>query len=157
MDYTQFAAGIIPYKINRGFYFLLGFERNKWSGFVGNSEIGESPTETAFREFNEETAMVFEKLKDYIKFELETKEPIIEKTQSGKLVYLWFIDFTNEHNNFSQFHINQQIINKREYFEKDEIGWFSLNEIETNRKILYRLKKTIIKYFKFIKNGRNFT
>ena len=63
----RYAAGIIPvYRMENQIYFLLGHERsnNKWSGFVGGSEQNESVIQTALREFNEETSLVF---KDHIR------------------------------------------------------------------------------------------
>ena len=80
-----FAAGIIPYTFfNGNVYFLLGLEKsnNKWSGFVGGSEIGETPQQTALREFHEETTMSFLKLNDYIIESLKLTLPVIEKTKN---------------------------------------------------------------------------
>ena len=137
-----FAAGIIPYTEFKGkTYFLLGLERsnNKWSGFVGGSEQGETPRQTAIREFNEETAMIFKYNGNL------ANPPIIEKTTTGKTVYLWFVRFPYLMN-YSQFYINQQLLNDRHYKEKSELRWFSLSEIE-NGKVLYILKKTILRNF----------
>lgn len=143
-----FAAGIIPYIFFNGmYYFLLGLEKsnNTWSGFVGGSEQGELPINTALREFNEETAMVFEK-NTFIKKKLTTTTPVIEKTSTGKTVYLWFIEFP-EFLNFTQFHYNQTIIKDPRFNEKSDIQWFSLLQIKKSRKVFNRLKKTILFYF----------
>ena len=143
-----FAAGIIPYIFFNGmYYFLLGLEKSniKWSGFVGGSEPGELPINTALREFNEETAMVFEK-HTCIKKKLTTTTPVIEKTSTGKTVYLWFIEFP-EFLNLTQFHYNQSIIKDPRFNEKSDIQWFSLLQIKKSRKVFNRLKKTILFYF----------
>jgi 8-oxo-dGTP pyrophosphatase MutT (NUDIX family) len=144
-----FAAGIIPYIfLNGEYYFLLGLERsnNKWSGFVGGSEIGELPINTALREFNEETAMIFEK-NTFIKKKLTTTTPVIERSLTGKTVYLWFLEFPQEFLfKLTQFHYNQSIINDSHFKEKSDIRWFSLHQLKS-AKILYRLKKTIQFYF----------
>ena len=140
----SFAAGIIPYTIiNRQPYFLLGLEtsNNKWSGFVGGSEPGENPINTAFREFTEETAMVFDYAKDYIQSEILTNHPVTELTATGKIVYLWFVKFP-EKANFSQFYKNKSKLDGAHFKEKSELCWFSLSDIE-NKNVLYKLKKTI--------------
>jgi hypothetical protein len=63
----NYAAGIIPYVIDceQEISFLLGYENNKWSGFVGKYENCDNLNiiNTAVREFNEETAYTFN---DYI-------------------------------------------------------------------------------------------
>ena len=143
-----FAAGIIPYTFFNGtIYFLLGLERsnNKWSGFVGGSETGETPQQTALREFHEETTMSFLKLNDYIIETLKLTLPVIEKTKTGKKVYLWFVRFPPELNQ-ADFHKNQLKTNEPTLKEKSDITWFSLAQIE-NGNVLYILKKTIKKNF----------
>ena len=58
----SFAAGIVPYiNIENETFYLLGLEisNNLWSGFVGGSEENETVTQTALREFNEETVFIF--------------------------------------------------------------------------------------------------
>ena len=141
----SFAAGIIPYKIvNNEFIFLLGLERsnNKWSGFVGGSEPGESPVNTAIREFNEETSMIFYEYP----INIINIPPIIEKTSTGKNVYLWFVNYPFNLN-LNKFHYNQHIYQNNIYKEKSDLRWFNLNEIK-NGNILYRLKQTILFHFK---------
>ena len=61
-----FAAGILPYiVVENNYYFLLGLEKsnNLWSGFVGGSNKNELITDTALREFNEESVFIFEEYK----------------------------------------------------------------------------------------------
>jgi len=150
-----FAAGIIPYiSFNGEIHFLLGLERSngKWSGFVGGSESGETPKLTAFREFNEETSLIFENSSDFIfgnssdfiKSQLNVVNPVLEKTPSGKIVYLWFIKFP-EHllfMNFSQFYLNQNKIKDSHFKEKSKLQWFSLSEVK-NGNVYNVLKRTI--------------
>ena len=140
----SFAAGIIPYtKYNNELYFLLGLENGKWSGFVGGSELGENPINTAIREFNEETAMIFEDLT--LSF---NKPPVVELTSTGKTVYIWFINFPTPFFDISNFYLNQSLINDSRFKEKSKLQWFSLNQVKNDRnKILYRLKQTIIRKF----------
>jgi 8-oxo-dGTP pyrophosphatase MutT (NUDIX family) len=144
----QFAAGIIPYTIfNNEIYFLLGLEKsnNKWSGFVGKSEPGETPKQTAIREFNEETALIFNNIS------LENaKEPVIDITGTGKIVYLWFIEFPQNllNVNFNDtLKRNQKKLGKH-FNEKSKLSWISLHSIKQSNKIFYKLKVVLINNFK---------
>ena len=145
----SFAAGIIPFTFdNRKPIILLGLEKsnNKWSGFVGGSEKNETPMQTALREFNEETSFLFNL--EYFHLELLTTRPIIEKTATGKTVYLWFIQCPPciLSTDFKKFHDNQKVILDPHLKEKSKLRWFTLNDIR-NFKVLYRLQQTILKNF----------
>ena len=147
----SFAAGIIPYTVlNNETFFLLGLERSnhKWSGFVGGSEPSETPILTALREFHEETSLAFHHQGNYFYNEVLKTQPILEKTQTGKIVYLWFIECPPESMsmNLSVFYTNQNEISDRHYKEKSELRWIPLSQIP-NEKVLYRLKQTILKHF----------
>jgi len=140
-----FAAGIIPYTISNGEkFYLLGFENNKWSGFVGGSETDELPIDTAIREFNEETATVFKNNFQFIYSNLLNSRPIVDKTSTGKTVYIWFIEFPNETLNWEInkiFFKNQKFHKKKEYLEKEMLMWFSKNKLPSN--VLYNLKRLL--------------
>jgi len=145
-----YAAGIVPYRIQGDeIYFLLGLEKSngKWSGFVGNSEKYESTVQTAVREFNEETSLVFQ---DYLKFFHDAcarTKPVIEKTPSGKTIYLWFIESYIDVN-LQQLGTNQMYLQDPHLKEKTKLQWFSLSEIaKKNKFIYYRLKSIILKHF----------
>jgi 8-oxo-dGTP pyrophosphatase MutT (NUDIX family) len=139
----SFAAGIIPVTIIHGkYYFLLGLERsnNKWSGFVGGSEPGETPKETAVREFHEETKLIFQNVPILL------DEPsFIDLTSSGKKVYLWFI--TMEYNENINSLFNSKKIKDRHFNEKSELRYFSLSEIVRSKDVLYKLKDVILRTF----------
>jgi 8-oxo-dGTP pyrophosphatase MutT (NUDIX family) len=142
------AAGIVPYTyINGEIVFLLGLERSngQWSGFIGGQEPGENIIDTANREFNEETCMVFNKI-----FDLSSIVPDIDKSASGKLVYIWFIEFPYNNDIPELFKINQTIYKKKQYREKSKLRWFTLNEIKGKFKIFYRLKNMILSKFNLL-------
>ena len=144
----KFAAGIIPYHVTpQGVSFLLGLEKsnNKWSGFVGGSEPYESVIQTAIREFNEETCLIFKDNLDFFYNECLKTRVIQETTPSGKRVYLWFIEVPFL--NLEQFSINQSIVEDPHFKEKSKLRWFTLQEIESSKSVLYRLKTTILKNF----------
>ena len=70
-------AGVFPYSTASGdMLVLLGFdgERKSWSDFVGTCTPGETPPETAAREFSEETRGAFPD--DPIASRLENLEPV---------------------------------------------------------------------------------
>ena len=149
----SYAAGIVPYRIQGDeIYFLLGLEKSndKWSGFVGSSEKYESVIQTAVREFNEESSLVFQ---DYLQFFYDAciiTKPIIEKTPSGKPLYIWFIEcYINV--DLEQLVTNQLYLQDPVFKEKSKLRWFSLSEIagkgEVNLPIYYRLKSSILKHF----------
>ena len=141
-----FAAGIIPIKITDQIYFLLGLEtsNNKWSGFVGSSEPGETIQQTAIREFNEESCMIFKDIP------ITLDKFLVEKTSKGKNAYLYFVRFENLPHEIilnKSLEQNKKIYTKREYQEKKKLHWFSLTEIKKSNKILNKLKKTILNFF----------
>ena len=145
----KFAAGIIPYHVTpQGVSFLLGLEKsnNKWSGFVGGSEPYESLVQTAIREFNEETCLIFKDNLEYFYNECLNTQVIQETTPSGKRVYLWFIEIPYTIN-LEQFSINQRLIEDPHFKEKSKLRWVSIQEIESSKSVLYRLKTTILKNF----------
>jgi len=140
-----FAAGIVPYiLLNNESYYLLGLEisNNLWSGFVGGSEKNETITETAFREFNEETACIFEEYTSFIKSELEKVTPYTDVSQTGKTVYIYFIEFPIEFQEKIKDFINSKSKFEEEQFhEKSILRWFTRNEIKKSNKILYKFKQ----------------
>ena len=144
-----YAAGIVPYRVQGDeIYFLLGLEKSngKWSGFVGNSEKYESIIQTAVREFNEETSLIFQ---DYLQFFYDAcvaTKPVIEKTPSSKTIYLWFIECYIDIN-LQQLSTNQMYLQDPHLKEKTKLQWFSLSEIAKKKGIYYRLKSIILKHF----------
>jgi len=142
------AAGIIPYiKLNETVYFLLGFEisNKKWSGFVGGYEPKDKNIiTTAIREFNEESGIVFNNYLDFIRKNIEFKEPYVDITKTGRNVYLWFVEFPPEtfNINVSELFLNNSF-NNPVYKEKGDLRWFNINDIK-NSKILYNLKRIIL-------------
>jgi ADP-ribose pyrophosphatase YjhB (NUDIX family) len=127
---TSFAAGILIYTIFNGdIYFLLGLEtsNNKWSAFVGGSEIGEIPQMTAYREFHEETANVFKNRN----IKLVQNNVIIDKTPSGKNVYIWYTEMKNVDFNINEkFLRNKKILSEKKYQEKKIIEWVHIDDLK---------------------------
>ena len=137
-----YAAGIVPYfKISNKKYFLLGYERGSWSGFVGGSEENETIRETALREFHEETKLIFKDYPIHLNFIFNT-----DITPSGKTVYIWFVEFDN-----SLLHLIDNFKNSKlkgkQFNEKSDIGLFTLNQIIKMNNVFYKLKELIVNYY----------
>jgi len=131
---TSIYAGIIPYTIENGRkYYLLGLKNGEWSGFVGQTRKNELPLDAAMRHFNDQTAMIFRKMYQQVYSKLISVHPIVEKTHSGNPVYIWFIQIEkNDMLNYQinkKFNLNKGYYNITEYFEKQDIEFFSKNEI----------------------------
>jgi hypothetical protein len=111
--------------------------------------MGETPVETALREFHEETCMIFKDHEAFFYSKLITTHPVIEKAPSGKTVYLWFIQCPASlwFIDFNQFYINQSRTDNRYLKEKSQLKLFSLYEIN-QKNVLYRLKQSINKLSK---------
>ena len=146
-----FASGIIPYiTIEHKKYFLLGLEKsnNYWSGFVGGSETGETCVETAVREFHEETATIFEDYTPFIEEQLKRAEPEIDISPSAKYVYLYFIEFPVDCQEYiSLFMDKKKDFTDACFHEKSILKWFSIEEIRRSKRVFNRLKQILL--FKF--------
>ena len=146
-------AGILPVAIYRNnIYLLLSMEiiNNKWSDFGGKQEKNESQYETALREGYEESNGFFgtiNNLNHLIKNNLIIE---IEKKDNSYKSYLFKIEFDKNlpiyFNNNSKF-INknfENLVDKRGFFEKKMIKWFTINEIKNKKYILRSFYKEII-------------
>ena len=152
------AAGVIPYiKTPDGkIKILLGFETkmNKWSGFVGGYEESDhNIIHTAIREFNEETAKIFQNDLGVIENKIISGESLlITDSTKNRIVYIWFvkIDFIN--NLPALFLHNVNLLTEEYYREKGEIKWFTINDIRKSRDILYKLKISILNNYNSFKD-----
>jgi len=150
------AGGIVPYiKNNNKIEFLLGLEKynKKWCGFIGKYE----PTDgniinTAIREFNEETAKIFENYLEIIRSKIISGEcMLIVDNNKERLIYIWFIEFPPELmiNIESKFLHNVNLMTDLHYQEKISIKLMKVTEIrQSKNEILYKLKKTILDNYK---------
>ena len=148
MNYFLPAAGIIPYIIlNETVFYLLGKEKSnkKWSGFVGNYDSNDmSIYNTAIREFNEETCLIYSEYLYSISKLVNNTEPIIV-SKKNKNIYIFFIEFPVRffENNNIKFFKNINITTLKEYKEKEKLGWFTKKMIIDNENVLKSLKNII--------------
>ena len=150
----KYAAGIIPYSMDS--YgeksFLLGFENGKWSGFIGKYEESDNQNiiNTAIREFNEETAYIFNEFMDIIKNKLihnDSRLIITKSYNNSRIIYIYFI---NIHNSVLDYPFENEFLNNRkssdlkECREKSKIKWIKYNNLESFH-LIHGLRKILIK------------
>lgn len=140
------AASILPVTINKGkIYFLFGKENEMedsakgFSDFGGKVENGESIIETAFREGSEELCGFLGDSKN-IKQIIKKQGGIYKLSHNDYHIHIFFMDydenlpnyFTNNHR-FLWNRMDKNLLNNSKFFEKQEIKWFSINEMTTNK------------------------
>ena len=137
------AAGIIPYiKYNSGrILFLLGKEikrNNLLDAFIGGREPSDrSLEETAIREFNEETCLVYSSYLEWMKRSI--KDPRTKKFRfetNSSIATVWFIEFPQDHDfshDDTQFHYNLAMPFPPHYKEKSELVWVDIFNMDMNK------------------------
>jgi len=139
------ASSILPVSIHKGkLFFLFGKENEMedsakgFSDFGGRVEKGETIIETAYREGSEELCGFLgepEKIKQI----LET-HGLFKIVHNDYHVHLFFMNydenlpqyFTNHHR-FLWERMDKKLLNNSKFFEKQELKWFSLNELRTKK------------------------
>jgi 8-oxo-dGTP pyrophosphatase MutT (NUDIX family) len=153
-------ASILPITmINGKIYFLFGKERTidvnpGWSDFGGGSEKGESFLTTAIREGSEEltgflgaSAQIKKLLLKYGTYNIDYKSDghttyrvhIFPLPYDEMLTYYY-----NNNQQFLQAHLDTKIIEKTKIFEKEEIKWFSWEEMKKNKGIFRNFYQNIV-------------
>lgn len=136
-------AGILPMAINNNnIYFLLGQEtfNKEWADFGGSRDSkSETVFETAIREGYEELDGFLGsklKLKRMIKDNYITK---ISKDDNTYHTYIFKISYNsllpeyfNNHHKFIKTHFPDKI-DKKGFFEKCNIKWFTLDDLNNNK------------------------
>ena len=169
------AASILPVSIHKGkIYFLFGKENEMedsakgFSDFGGKVENGESIMGTALREGAEELCGFLGEPKD-IKKLIKKNGGIYKLSHNGYHVHIFFMEFdenlpkylTNNHR-FLWRRMDRHLLNDSKYFEKQELKWFSVDELRTMkpefrsfyREIVDLLLQSMPKIQNFINNKR---
>lgn len=169
------AASILPISIHKGkIYFLFGKENEMedsakgFSDFGGGVESGESIMETALREGAEELCGFLGEPKK-IKQMIKSNGGIYKISHNNYHVHLFCMTydenlpkyFTNHHR-FLWDRMDKHDLNDSKYFEKQEIKWFSIEEMRTSSKlfrpfyleIVNLLLKDIRKIIQFANKGK---
>jgi 8-oxo-dGTP pyrophosphatase MutT (NUDIX family) len=140
-------AGILPTTIRNGkIYFLFGKE-NKYeksapgfSDFGGGGENGETQLETAIREGGEELTG-FLGTDEQLRKMLKSKRTYTIDIQNGKYrTHIFYMKYDpylekyyNNNQKFIQSHLDPNVIQTSKIFEKSEIKWVCIDDLEKMR------------------------
>jgi 8-oxo-dGTP pyrophosphatase MutT (NUDIX family) len=166
------AASILPVAVHKGkLYFLFGKENEMedsapgFSDFGGGVEDGESIFDTAIREGSEELCGF---LGDSSNIEKLLKTGVYKIIYDTYHIHIFLMDydanlpcyFTNHHT-FLWERMDKKVLNDSKYFEKQEIRWFSVEDMRRNvhefREFYQKIVTLILTHTKkineFVKKG----
>jgi 8-oxo-dGTP pyrophosphatase MutT (NUDIX family) len=138
------AASILPVTIHKGkIYFLFGKENEMedsakgFSDFGGRVENGESIMETALREGAEELCGFLGDPKQ-LKQKIKKQGGVYKLLHNEYHIHIFYMEydenlpkyFTNHHR-FLWNRMDKELLNDSKFFEKQELKWFSVNELRT--------------------------
>jgi hypothetical protein len=153
-------AGILPVTIHKDkLYFLFGKENKYadtpgWSDFGGGTETKESFLNTAAREATEELTGFLGDEKDIKRMLTKHGTFNIDNTSSGHGTYRMHIFpmeynellplYYNNNQRFLQRRLDPKVIKNSTIFEKDEIKWICIDDLDKMRKKFRHYFTTII-------------
>jgi 8-oxo-dGTP pyrophosphatase MutT (NUDIX family) len=144
-------AGLLPVALhNNELYFLFGkenrFEKSApgFADFGGGTEPGESYLQTALREGSEELTGFLGDQKELKKYLKKTSSLILDfKPNNTEKIYRTFIFpleyddklvyYFNNNQRFIQHQLDPKVIQNTRIFEKSEIQWFTLKDMEKKK------------------------
>jgi hypothetical protein len=141
-------VGFLPVAIHKNeIYFLFGKERNRpnetargWADFGGGSEEGETTYQTASREGAEELSG-FLGNKKKIRSLLNKKKLVIKTDDKNYTTVIVPVEYDenlpkyfNNQISFINSYVGNYKLNNTTMYEKQEIKWYTLNMLETNKK-----------------------
>ena len=166
-----YGAGVLPFtKYKNTLYFLIGRNKkeNTWSDFGGCCERSDngSHTETAAREFYEETIGSVQEIDTVKKILSDGHDSILINTQSSKgmpyKMYIMYIPYKCYRTHFlNNYKFGKYAQVDQKFLEKDDIQWISLETVyyiinfehETDIKLRKPFIETLKKNFHDIKNA----
>jgi len=117
----MFSAGILPYD---GEHFLLGKQNGGWTTFSGKSKAGETPNDTAIREFAEETAGVFPEI------DIAGVQPLVTHTPRGFAFYLFCVRVPRNPEHSTAFLHRRSLTLSPDYREMQQVAWIHVADLE---------------------------
>ena len=160
------AGSILPVTIhNNKLYFLFGKENQMedsakgWSDFGGGVEKDETPFSTAMREGGEElTGFLGDGKK--VKTLIQKNGGIYKIKHNNYHVHIFFLEYDenlpkyyNNNHRFLWERMDKNVLSKTKLFEKIEINWFSIEDMENKRGEFRNFYQEIVD--KFIENKEN--
>ena len=157
MKYIMVAASILPVALHKGkIYFLFGKENEMedsakgFSDFGGRVEEGESIMGTALREGSEELSGF---LGDSNAIKKLLRRGIYKLSHGEYHIHIFLMKydenlpgyFTNHHR-FVWERMDKDVLNDSKYFEKQEIRWFSIEEMRTKKKLFRKFYQEIVEH-----------
>ena len=145
------SAGILPViKENGKIYMLLGKDLGGWSGFSGGQDGDETPQETAFREFHEETIGIFPDV-DISFLQRNCFHVHNAKTPTGKIFVMYLVDFSSldTKNTTYDFHTAFEKTVRVCEREKTSVQWVEISNV-FKRKLRFAFYKDIDAFIKVI-------
>jgi predicted NUDIX family NTP pyrophosphohydrolase len=135
------AGSILPVTMHDGkLYFLFGKENNMedsakgWSDFGGGVEGNETPYTTAMREGGEELSGFLGDGK-MIQRHIKKNGGTMNHTSGSYHVHMFYLPYDenlvkyyNQNHDFLWKRMNKQVLNESKLFEKQAIGWFSVED-----------------------------
>lgn len=159
-------AGFLPVAFYKGKLMLLfGKERDRpnetargWADFGGGTEVGETLFDNAAREGAEELSGLLGGVKE-IKKLMKTKKKFVINYDTYR-TYIILIDYDdklphyfNTQSKFLEEYFNDKILFKTTMYEKEEIKWFSTDELIKKKKKFRHFYQNIVDLI--IKNKKN--
>lgn len=140
------AGSILPVTIYKGkLYFLFGKENQLedsskgWSDFGGRMDTGETPFTAALREGGEELTGFLGDDKE-IRRRIKDAGGVYKISHKDYHVHLFYMDYDenlpryyNANHRFLWERMDQHLLNDTKLFEKIEIAWFSVDDLQTRR------------------------
>lgn len=172
--YIMVAASILPVASHKGkIYFLFGKENEMedsapgFSDFGGSVENGESILDTASREGSEELCGFLGDSANIKAMLAKGVHKIIHGTYHIHIIHMKYDEnlpcyFTNHHQ-FLWNRMDKNVLNDSKFFEKQEIRWFSVNEMKKSKglfrtfygEIVDKILADIPKISAFVKKSNN--
>jgi predicted NUDIX family NTP pyrophosphohydrolase len=157
IENNMVAGSILPITIHQNkLYFLFGKENELekgapgWSDFGGGCENGESPYKTALREGGEELTGFLGGATDIAKL-MKQNGGYYKITHGTYHIHAFFLEYDenlpkyyNQNHRFLWDRMDKKVLSKTRLFEKIEIKWFSIEEMENQQKEFRHFYQNII-------------